>query len=80
MQSLIDRIENVAEYSGRTITFISGDDHETVSWADLHVQARAAAAGLQARGVGPGDHVALLGPTTRELITAIQAVWITGAT
>jgi len=80
VQSLIDRIENVAEYSGRTITFISGDDHETVSWADLHVQARAAAAGLQARGVGPGDHVALLGPTTRELITAIQAVWITGAT
>ncbi len=80
MQSLIDRIENVAEYSGRTITFISGDTHETVSWADLHLQARAAAAGLQARGVSPGDHVALLGPTTRNLITAIQAVWITGAT
>ncbi|MFV0317761.1 MAG: fatty acyl-AMP ligase [Microthrixaceae bacterium] len=78
--SLIDRIENVAEFSGRTITFISGDSHETVSWADLHLQARAAAAGLQARGVRPGDHVALLGPTTRNLITAIQAVWITGAT
>ncbi|MEZ5237515.1 MAG: AMP-binding protein [Microthrixaceae bacterium] len=80
MLSLIDRIENVAEYSGRTITFIAGDDHETVSWADLHERARAAAAGLQARGVGPGDHVALLGPTTRNLITAIQAVWLTGAT
>lgn len=80
MLSLIDRIENVAEYSGRTITFLSGDDHQTVSWADLHVEARAAAAGLQARGVKPGDHVALLGPTTRNLITAIQAVWLVGAT
>jgi fatty-acyl-CoA synthase len=78
--SLIDRIENVAEYSGRTITFLSGDDHQTVSWADLHVEARAAAAGLQARGVKPGDHVALLGPTTRNLITGIQAVWLAGAT
>jgi fatty-acyl-CoA synthase len=80
VQSLIDRIEHVAEYSGRTITFASGDDHETVSWADLHTQARAAAARLQAQGVRPGDHVALLGPTTRKLITAIQAVWLTGAT
>ncbi len=79
MLSLIDRIENVAEYSGRTITFLSGDDHETASWSDLHLQARAAAANLQARGVKPGDHVALLGPTTRNLITAIQAVWLTGA-
>lgn len=80
MLSLIDRIENVAEYSGRTITFLSGDDHQTVSWSDLHTEARAAAAGLQARGITPGDHVALLGPTTRGLITAIQAVWLTGAT
>ena len=34
------------------------------------------AAALQARGVGPGIHVALLGPTTRPLVTAIQAVWL----
>ena len=38
------------------------------------------AAGLQARGVRPGDHVAILGPTTRPLVTAIQATWLTGAT
>ena len=38
------------------------------------------AAALQARGVGPGDHVALLGPTTRPLVTAIQATWLAGAT
>jgi fatty-acyl-CoA synthase len=51
-----------------------------VSWARLHDEARAIASGLQARGVGPGDHVALLGPTTRPLVTTIQAVWLTGAT
>jgi fatty-acyl-CoA synthase len=37
------------------------------------------AAGLQAHGVGPGDHVAILGPTTRPLVTPIQATWLAGA-
>ncbi len=38
------------------------------------------AAALQARGVGPGVHVALLGPTTRPIVTTIQAVWLAGGT
>ena len=63
MLSLIDRIEHVAESNRRTITFVSGDEYETLTWGELHADARAVAAGLQARGVGPGDHVALLGPT-----------------
>jgi len=29
--------------------------------------------------VTPGSHVALLGPTTRELVTAIQSTWLCGA-
>jgi fatty-acyl-CoA synthase len=37
------------------------------------------AGALQARGVATGDHVALLGPTTRALVTAIQATWLAGA-
>jgi fatty-acyl-CoA synthase len=78
--SLIDRIERVAEVDRRSITFISGDDHETIPWSQLHAEASAVAAALQARGVKPGDHIALLGPTTRKLITAIQAVWLSGAT
>jgi fatty-acyl-CoA synthase len=68
----------VAENGTGTITFVAGDDHETLSWSELHHEARAVAAALQARGVGPGDHVALLGPTTRRLITTIQAIWLTG--
>lgn len=79
MLSLIDRIESVAEHPHGDITFVNGDDHVTVSWPDLHQQARAAAAGLQARGVRPGDHVALIGPTTRRLVTTIQATWLAGA-
>ncbi|HEV7888138.1 MAG TPA: AMP-binding protein, partial [Acidimicrobiales bacterium] len=48
-------------------------------WAQLHDEARAMAAAMQARGVSPGDHVALLGPTTRPLVTAVQAGWLAGA-
>jgi len=77
--SLISRIESVAEHGGGKVTFVAGDDHETLTWGELHADARAVAAALQARGVGPGDHVALLGPTTRRLVTAIQAIWLTGA-
>ncbi|RTL08878.1 MAG: hypothetical protein EKK62_05235, partial [Acidimicrobiia bacterium] len=61
--SLISRIESVAEHGGGKVTFVDGDDHTTLTWGQLHAEARAVAAALQARGVGPGDHVALLGPT-----------------
>jgi fatty-acyl-CoA synthase len=49
------------------------------TWGELHEQARAAGAALQARGVAPGDHVAILGPTSGELITALQGCWLIGA-
>ena len=38
---------------------------DRVEWARLHDDARGIAAALQARGVGPGVHVGILGPTTR---------------
>jgi fatty-acyl-CoA synthase len=56
------------------------DGRERVSWAQLHEDAAGVAAALQTRGVGPGVHVALLGPTTRRLVTTIQAVWLAGGT
>jgi len=65
---------------GHDVTFVSGDVHATVPWAEVHADARAMAAGMQARGIRPGDHVAILGPTTRPLVTAIQATWLAGAT
>ena len=65
---------------GHEVTFVSGDVHVTVPWAEVHADATEMAAGMQARGIRPGDHVAILGPTTRSLVTAIQAVWLAGAT
>src|SRR2546423_12182866 len=66
---------------GGTITFLSADGPaaaERVEWAVLHEEAKAMAVALARRGVGPGAHVALLGPTSRPFVTAIQAVWLAG--
>ena len=79
MLSLPARIESSAPRGG-TVTFVGADDPVRVSWADLHDEARSVAAVLQSKGVGPGDHVAILGPTSRDLVTTIQAVWLAGAT
>ena len=75
---LIARIERAAD-RGHGATFISKDDRVLVPWSQLHDDARVVGAGLQARGIQPGDHVAILGPTSRPLVTAIQACWISGA-
>ena len=80
--SVVARIEAAAE-SAAAVTFLGSagrDGRERVPWAELHDDACSVAAALQARGVGPGVHVALLGPTTRSLVTAIQAVWLAGGT
>ena len=74
------RIEAAASTSSGVTFVVGGTDEQRVTWAQLHTEAREMAAGLAGRGVGPGDHVALLGPTSRPLVTAIQAVWLAGAT
>ncbi|MDQ1505165.1 MAG: fatty-acyl-CoA synthase [Actinomycetota bacterium] len=78
------RLIRAAERGG-TITFLSADSpttdgSEKVEWAVLHEEAKAMAVALARRGVGPGAHVALLGPTSRPFVTAIQASWLVGAT
>ncbi|MEY2404195.1 MAG: fatty-acyl-CoA synthase, partial [Acidimicrobiaceae bacterium] len=79
MPSLASRIE-AASGSGATATFVNPSGAEVIAFGQLHEEARALGAVLQRRGVWPGTHVALLGPTTRQLYTAIEAVWLTGAT
>jgi len=79
------RLEAAADRSG-TVTFVTGApdgpaySSETIEWAQLHDESRAMAAALQSLGAGPGVTVGLLGPTSRALVTAIQATWLTGAT
>ena len=81
LESLLPRLERAAARTG-AVTFLGtagADGRERVEWGRLHEDAQAMAAALQARGVGPGDHVALLGPTSRAFVTAIQATWLAGA-
>ena len=79
MPSLASRIE-AASGSAASVTFVNPSGSDKVAFGQLHDEARALGAVLQRRGVWPGTHVALLGPTTRQLYTAIEAVWLTGAT
>ncbi|MGB5756750.1 MAG: AMP-binding protein [Acidimicrobiales bacterium] len=79
MQTIVGRIEHAAKGDG-TITFVTGETPITKTWAGLHEEAKAVAARLQGRGIQHGDHVAVLGPTTADLVTTFQAVWLCGAT
>ena len=79
MRPLPERLAASA-VADKGITFIAGDDATHVPYDQLHAEALSMAAALQARGVTVGSHVALLGPTTRELVTAIRAIWMAGAT
>jgi fatty-acyl-CoA synthase len=80
--ALLPRLEATAE-TRHVITFVGSagaGGREQVEWARLHDDALGMASALQSRGVGPGTHVALLGPTTRPFVTAVQATWLAGAT
>ncbi len=79
MLTLSQRVERASD-RGHALTFVVGGEALAVPYAQLHEEARAYAANLQALGVAPGDHVGILGPTSRSLVTAIQAVWLAGAT
>ena len=78
-----DRLEAAAD-SASGVTFVGAsvapDGPVTVSWRQVHDEARTAAAALQAKGLIPGDHVAVLGPTSRALITAVRSCWLAGLT
>jgi fatty-acyl-CoA synthase len=79
---IVDRIVAVADgrtgvrFVGPSVAPPSGDSF--VSWEQIHDDARVVGASLQARGLVPGDHVAILGPTSRNLITIIQGCWLAG--
>jgi fatty-acyl-CoA synthase len=80
--SIVERLVQAADrptgvrFVGASVAPPDGDGF--VSWAEIHHDARVVAAALQARGLVPGDHVAILGPTSRSLITIIQGCWLAG--
>lgn len=74
----LTRIEAAADRGG-AVVFADSDEPERVPWARLLTDARRMAAAMQARGVAPGSRVAVLGMTSRGLLTAIEATWLAGA-
>ncbi|MDO8363656.1 MAG: AMP-binding protein [Actinomycetota bacterium] len=80
--SIISRLIAAADrptgvrFVGHSVAPTDGDPF--ASWAQIHDEARAVGAALQARGLVPGDHVAILGPTSRPLMTIIQGCWLAG--
>ena len=79
MPTLRERLVTSAD-PDRGVTFVGSNDPVRATWEDLHHEALGVAAALGAHGVPVGGHVALLGPTTRALVTTIRGVWLAGAT
>jgi len=80
--STIERLEHAAD-ADAGVRFVGSSNAGTegsiyVPWRQLHDEAAVVDAALQARGLVPGDHVAILGPTSRGLITALRACWMAG--
>ena len=81
--SVIRRLERAADaptgvrFVGASIKPADGPDF--VSWRQIHDEALAVAATLQSLGIAPGDHVAILGPTSRALMTIVRGCWLAGA-
>jgi fatty-acyl-CoA synthase len=82
VDSTVTRLERAAD-SGTGVRFVGNsvigpDGPVQVSWRQVHDEARAVGAALQAKGLLPGDHVAVLGPTSRELMTVVRGCWLAG--
>lgn len=80
--STIARLEASAD-SGTGVSFVGTSmvgqgPPQRASWREIHDDARAVGAALQAKGMVPGDHVAILGPTSRELMTIVRGCWLAG--
>lgn len=80
--SVIERLEISADaptgvrFVGHSVA--PADGPAFVSWREIHDDARAVGACLQSMGLVPGDHVAILGPTSRALMTIIRGCWLSG--
>ena len=83
--SVIERLEVSADaptgvrFVGASVRNELDPTSDVLSWRQVHDEALSVAATLQTLGVAPGDHVAILGPTSRSLMTAIRGCWLAGA-
>jgi len=61
------------------IVWEDGQESRRVSFAELHTEAQAVAAGLAEHGITRGDSVALMLPTSHEFFLAFAGVLLAGA-
>ncbi|WP_420454272.1 AMP-binding protein [Rubrivirga sp.] len=71
----LDRWAGTATWARDAIRYESEEgDTQTLTYAELHAQVEACAAGLRAHGIGAGDAVGLYLPMTPEIVVAFLAV------
>lgn len=81
VQTLVEVFdEHLRHQPHRTLVTLygEGDAHAALSYADLHRDAVALAAGLQALGLVKGDSVAIMLPTGREFFAAFFGALVAG--
>ncbi|MCX2729949.1 long-chain fatty acid--CoA ligase [Saccharopolyspora sp. NFXS83] len=75
--SLVSVLAEPARITPRATAVVEGT--ERVDYGELWEQVRAHAAALRARGVGPGDRVAIVAPNVIDFVRAYYAVLTAGA-
>jgi acyl-CoA synthetase (AMP-forming)/AMP-acid ligase II len=68
-----------AASAGRVVLVSAGEEELALTWAEVRSRARRMAAALMARGVAPGDRVAMVLPTGRDFLDAFFGAWLAGA-
>jgi acyl-coenzyme A synthetase/AMP-(fatty) acid ligase len=79
MSNLVGKLHALKGSSAAAVTEPSNGSWRSVSWALLDDRVRRVTSGLQARGVKPGDRVALLVPPGADLLALVYALWSVGA-
>lgn len=79
-RTLPDLLERAAAVTDRGVHLVDRHEREVfLSWHRLAAAARRTAGGLRAAGVRPGDRVALVHPTGRELLEGLFGAFHSGA-
>src|SRR5689334_19545897 len=82
----LQTMSSLADYGARKFgerpvqRFKRGEEWEERSYVQLAEEARAAALGLVALGIAPGDRVCVLANTRPEWTTVQLAIWMAGGT
>jgi acyl-CoA synthetase (AMP-forming)/AMP-acid ligase II len=78
-RTLPEALERAAA-SGRQVVLVNArEEEQVVPWSEVRSRARRMAAALMARGVQPGDRVAMVLPTGRDFLDAFFGCWLAGA-